>query len=271
MVYAQLDNRFHDHPKVLALLEHDDGLAAIGLWTLAVTWAHSHADLSSPGNAGRIPSSLPRRLGGTEDLAKLLVAVGLWEPTPDGWMIHDFGGRQDLTGWQIRSDKARLAARTRWDARSNATSNANGNAPSNAQYSTEQEHIGGCKPDAPSNAPSNAPSIDGQDTLWAGITADGEEVILRENTEAKRDKSRGTRLSEQWAPSPQLYAWAKSEFPGATEEWLWDQTSRFRDYWLAQAGARARHVSWDLTWRNWIRKARDYAPRNRQGPAERWD
>lgn len=257
MVYAQLDNRFHDHPKVIALLDHDNGMAAIGLWTLCITWAHSHADPAFPDDAGRIPSSLPRRLGGGEDLAKLLVAVGLWEATPDGWMIHDFGGRQSLASWQARSDKARTAAQARWGCSEHAPSNAPSNAQSNAhnpppappQYRTEQKE-----------------ERSAQETLWAGFNADGDQIVTPE-TDSREKKTRGTRLPEDWAPSPALRAWAHSEYPSVNAG---DQTERFRDYWLAKAGASARHVSWDLTWKNWIRRAGDYS-QPRRTTAERWD
>jgi hypothetical protein len=30
----------------------------------------------------------------------------------------------------------------------------------------------------------------------------------------------------------------------------------FRDYWIAQPGAKGRKVDWDATWRNWIRNQR---------------
>src|ERR1700756_687428 len=32
--WARIDDGFDDHPKVLALLDHDDGAAALGLWVL---------------------------------------------------------------------------------------------------------------------------------------------------------------------------------------------------------------------------------------------
>jgi hypothetical protein len=115
MAWARMDDQFYDHPKVLALLDHDGGLAAIGLWSLALGWAKRHADPRCPEEAGAIPASLPRRLGGSSELAKLLVAVGLWTATGSGWAIHDFAHWQDLDGWARRSEIATKAIRKRWD------------------------------------------------------------------------------------------------------------------------------------------------------------
>jgi len=30
----------------------------------------------------------------------------------------------------------------------------------------------------------------------------------------------------------------------------------FRDYWIAQGGAKGRKADWDATWRNWVRNQR---------------
>lgn len=91
MPWARIDDGFDDHPKVLALLEHDDGAAAIGLWTLCLTWAHRNTRKKGK-TPGRLPGSLPRRYLGVlgRDAAKLLVEADLWEPRDDGWQIHDF-------------------------------------------------------------------------------------------------------------------------------------------------------------------------------------
>ena len=93
MAWARIDDAFDDHPKVLAVLEHEQGGAAIGLWTLCLTWAHRNT-LRRGKTPGRIAASLPRRyLGpGARELAALLVKEGLWEPLPEGegWQIHDF-------------------------------------------------------------------------------------------------------------------------------------------------------------------------------------
>jgi hypothetical protein len=41
---------------------------------------------------------------------------------------------------------------------------------------------------------------------------------------------------------------------------LSERRQRFRDYWLAKAGAHARKVDWLATWRNWVRNERAPPP-----------
>lgn len=63
---------------------------------------------------------------------------------------------------------------------------------------------------------------------------------------------RGTRLPDDWLPSLDMLAWAKAEHPRVNAGY---ETEKFRDYWPAQSGAKARKVRWDLTWKTWIRNA----------------
>ena len=124
MPWARIDDAFDDHPKVLAVLEHEQGGAAIGLWTLCLTWAHRNT-LRKGKTPGLLPASLPRRyLGpGARELTALLVEApagfseGLWEPVADdgGWMIHDFDRYlpSEQTS-RARSDAGKKGAASRW-------------------------------------------------------------------------------------------------------------------------------------------------------------
>jgi hypothetical protein len=118
MSWARLDDGFDDHPKVLALLEYDDGAAAIGLWSLCLSWAHRNT-LKRGKQPGLIPGSLPRRyLGPTaRDIAELLVMVGMWETCTDcdGWMIHDFSRYLPAEKTSaVRSEAGKRGAAARW-------------------------------------------------------------------------------------------------------------------------------------------------------------
>jgi hypothetical protein len=72
-----------------------------------------------------------------------------------------------------------------------------------------------------------------------------------------RDK-RGTRLPDDWRPSPALRAWTETQAPAAARD---TEVDRFRDYWHAQPGAKGRKADWDATWRNWARRVQDNQPR----------
>jgi hypothetical protein len=117
MGWARLDDGFDDHSKIVALMDEEDGLAAIGLWTVCLTWAHRNT--RKPGKVpGRLPAGLLRRYGGAagKHLADLLVLYGLWELTDtEGWSIHDFDRylpKDDLRA--KRAEAGRRGAQARW-------------------------------------------------------------------------------------------------------------------------------------------------------------
>jgi len=66
--------------------------------------------------------------------------------------------------------------------------------------------------------------------------------------------TRGTRLLSGWRPSAETVAAMRSECPGLD---LAAEHRRFADYWADQPGQRGRRLSWEGTWRNWMRRAAD--------------
>lgn len=98
--------------------------------------------------------------------------------------------------------------------------------------------------------------------------ADGEEADVAllptppRTEEPKPSTSRGSRLPEHWAPSPDLARWTVEHL--GDPERCRTELATFRDYWIAVPGARGRKVSWEATWRNWVRRAAE-----RGGPAPR--
>lgn len=146
-VYGLLHDSFYDHPKVVELLEYDDGLAAIGLWSLALIWARKQADPARPERAGIVPAAMVTRLAGDRErgrqLAVLLASAraghqhGLWvELSGGGYLIHEFAPHQELAKWASKSTAARRAAAARWhqdgpglfDAPADANADANADA-----------------------------------------------------------------------------------------------------------------------------------------------
>lgn len=91
MAWARMDDDFHDHPKVEGL-----SLAAIGLWTVNLTWAYRHRRTAAI--VGFIPEARVRKLAGRhyDLLTRELMTPppgkehGLWEPAEGGFIIHNF-------------------------------------------------------------------------------------------------------------------------------------------------------------------------------------
>ncbi len=81
------------------------------------------------------------------------------------------------------------------------------------------------------------------------------------------NKSRGSRLPDDWQLPDDWRQWAEVNFPAWPRERVATEADTFRDYWHATAGAKARKVNWQATWRNWCRTS---AQRMRGGAPMNW-
>ena len=81
-----------------------------------------------------------------------------------------------------------------------------------------------------------------------------------------RDRKLGTRLPDDFYPSPEMFEWFRENCPhvdGKTEH------AKFCDYWRGKPGKDGRKLDWPATWRNWMRNAEErYGPRQRGTPSE---
>ena len=88
------------------------------------------------------------------------------------------------------------------------------------------------------------------------------ETSLRDAKKAPAAQSpaTGSRLPEDWKPTPDFEAYARQYGldPARIAE-------NFRDYWIAQAGARGRKANWTATWRTWCRRESETRPTNGNG------
>ncbi|MFH5924570.1 YdaU family protein [Roseomonas xinghualingensis] len=140
-----------------------------------------------------------------------------------------------------RADAARRAAEARWatDAQGNAERTPRRNAQRNAARMRDALPEA-CPPQSPSpedtpSPPSGAPSPTPAATL-------------------------GTRLPQDWAPSPEdrQFAHSLGLDPDAV-------AASFRDYWHGKPGKDGRKADWSATWRNWCRRQDDIGGRPRSG------
>lgn len=156
MGWASIDDGFITHPKVTELmLDHDDPLRAVGLWTVALTWAYRHTIDKPPDEQGIIPGNQirlwERSWGGAAASAEALAGVGLWERLPDGgYQIHDFRQWSHLDQREARIRGGKMTAHKRFgtplplddsSATSSADSSATGAASSSANSSAPGELV----------------------------------------------------------------------------------------------------------------------------------
>lgn len=136
MTWFKVDDGFHSHRKVLAMrrrkVQASERVAAAGLWALAGSWCSENL------TDGFVPDYLPEELGASEDLARVLVRVGLWSATDGGWVFHQWHEDGDGSSRQPRKvdvEKRRqdVAARqARWRANRSTRDDRVSNAPVDA-------------------------------------------------------------------------------------------------------------------------------------------
>ena len=74
-------------------------------------------------------------------------------------------------------------------------------------------------------------------------------------------RERATRLPTDWQPTTSHIAFADNlGLDGLAI------AEKFRDYWIAVAGAKGRKTDWDATWRNWVRREHEQPRRGTPHP-----
>lgn len=111
--WVRLDSNIASHDKILALLQQRNGAAAAFSYVCSLGYAGGN------GTDGRIPFAALPFIHATKRHAEMLVDVGLWDPHPAGWMVRNYGDRQQLAvvSEAIRAGQSRGALKancTRW-------------------------------------------------------------------------------------------------------------------------------------------------------------
>ena len=108
MVWVKLDDRFAEHPKILALSDK-----AFRLHVAALCWCGRHL------SDGVIPKNAHTQLGGTASTVRELLHAGLWVKSETGHVIHDYL-KFNPTAAKVeklrreRSDAGKMGAGKRW-------------------------------------------------------------------------------------------------------------------------------------------------------------
>ena len=126
MTWVKLDDRFPDHPKVLAL--GDDYERGLALHVRGLCYA-----------AGNLTDGFVPARAFREDvaIAARLVAVGLWKEVAGGYLIHDFLDfnkskaqvEKEREEWRARQVKSRTMSRRDTDRDSRSESHPDSSSP----------------------------------------------------------------------------------------------------------------------------------------------
>jgi hypothetical protein len=234
MTWFKVDDSFHSHPKALAA-----GPAAVGLWTIAGTW--SCANLTD----GFVPDYvLPRLAEGAQELARTLVAAGLWRRAKGGHRFHDWDVYQ-------RSREEVLEERKKW-AEKKATQREAKRAKGHRSSSDDVM--------SPGDTPGDAPGESSSSHSRSRTSPNGEVKDTPPASPGPPRGSRGSRLPDDFTVTAEMAAWAREKAPSCGPV----DHEAFCDYWRSTPGAKGRKVDWPATWRNWMRREHE-----RRTPAAR--
>lgn len=117
------------------------------------------------------------------------------------------------------------------------TNGAKGGRPRGPEKQTQQKPTG------------LSPGSDSETQAKAHQTPD----TKHQTPEKTRESARGTRLAPDWSPPAEHMAFAESL--GLRNGKAAAELAKFRDYWVAQPGAKGVKTDWPATWRNWCRRA----------------
>jgi 5-methylcytosine-specific restriction endonuclease McrA len=78
VTWFKIDDSFHSHPKALQA-----GNVALGVWVRCGSYCAQHL------TDGHVPTEVGGMYGSTH-ATRRLIQVGLWEPHPQGWVMHDY-------------------------------------------------------------------------------------------------------------------------------------------------------------------------------------
>lgn len=237
MPHFFVDDGFSDSKEVLSIPARHR-LAAVGLWTLCGAWCM--AKLTD----GFIPDEALKRLGARPALVDELIAATLWERVPGGIRFTNWPKWQ-RTREQVESYRAWDAERKRERRRRGKSSTTSGDDETSPRDSYEDKIA---RPQGTPTTPVPVP-------ITTHLSTD---VALGRGSGGRASTATGHRLPDGWMPPQPVVAQMRSDHPHVD---LKSEHEKFVDYWRAQPGAKGRKVDWPATWRNWIRRAAEQAPR----------
>jgi len=230
VAWFKVDDGFHASRKLLKIGKRAR-FAAIGLWTVAGSWA---ADQLTDGH---VPDYMIKEWGAPPTAPESLVDAGLWERTHDGYTFrnwHEYQpSKQDV-------DAERAASRERMRE---LRAKRKGKKPLD---SGDAEDVFG------RTVPNGSESVRNPDPTHPDPTRPDPNKE-EEAGASSLPRKRGSRLSDDFAVTPEMRLWAAQKAPGAD---LLTETEKFINYWVAKTGKDATKLDWNATWRNWILNAK---------------
>lgn len=222
MPWGRVDDTYYDHPKLEQLQEiHEwpDRLVAAGLNAIAWSWCNRFL------TDGHVPRNAVTRLGGTVELADMLVGIGLWEQAHNGYQIHDFLVYNDSREQVLARRAAEARRKADWRAKRRPTGTDGGtgaddehDVPPGVTASVPPGHSpADTSDDEMSRRPSRPPA-----GAIARIPTRPDPSRTRESSHGESHQPRETHDRATLLTKRQLAAWATfgSEWDDVKAAWL---------------------------------------------------
>lgn len=226
MAWFKVDDSFHSHSKVYAASP-----AALGLWVVAGSWSSANR------KDGFVPDhALGRLLPDAAELAKELTTAGLWRRVRGGYQFHDWHDFNP-TAEEIEADRKAARERMRQirakrrEKYTSAGQGSNGSGEHSGTFGERAEDVRDPDPSRPE------PSKEGSDA-------------------ARLKFDNAVRIPEPFPLSEDMKQWVRDNTPGID---AWKEHEKFIDHWLGAPDKTGRKKDWLATWRNWMRRAQEYA------------
>lgn len=244
MPWFKVDDGFHGHPKVVTL-----STSAVGLWLLAGTWSAQYL------TDGKVPSGTVARLGGSVEAADELVAAGLWESAPGGYLFHEWAEYQPT---KAVVEAERSAARERMAAVRARKKGVLTNAQADDGGSSEvvrpnaDERSEGVRANTSEPEGERSGERSGELRLTPTQPSPTHPEPSKEGSGVPR--KRGSRIPDEFFVTADMRAWAAERTPLVDVD---SSTERFVNHWRSKAGRDATKLDWLATWRNWLIRDQD--------------
>jgi hypothetical protein len=158
--------------------------------------------------------------------------------------LPGFGAAMEVVGWAVETDEGLVLPRFFEDQNVDPEDTAKKkNADRQARFRER-----------------NKANSDVTEDVTNNVTVTHREEKRRE--EKKEPDARAARLPDDWEPDSDDVEFCLAERPDLDVTSVADQ---FRDYWIAQPGAKGRKLDWRATWRNWVRNQKRGYQNGQQG------
>lgn len=241
MPWFKVDDQLAFNAKVMLA-----GNSAMGLWVRAGSWSSGQL------TGGFIPAHMANAMA--NPMANpcdpdALAFSGLWREVEGGYQFHD---------WEDFQPDAELEKKKRKET-SEARSAA-GKAGAAARWAKEKD---GKPSDLPkqTHGKSNGKPMATQRQTDAPVPTRPDPLAKakeREASPAPPAPKKGHRIPDGWIPSDDIANAMVSECPNVNQQM---EYRKFVDYWSSQPGAKGVKLDWNATYRNWIRRASESAPK----------